>query len=426
MSNFSGKLLLLASLVSSIAPVVSAPLWAQDQMAPEVENTKYSFSGVVNSNAVYVRSGAGENFYPTLKLDKGAPVTVVGIRFDWLKIMPPDGSFCYVAKAFVEKFGDGSKGRLSKGDVNVRAGSSLNDVKTIVLMKLDEGVEVTILGEKDEYYKIVPPPGSFFYVNKQFVDPVKPVEAVAKAPDTTEPVNTTHAPVDAAPTPTTGPSVVEITSSAPTAAPVALASTLPSAEVRFEQAETAFNALSKIPTEDQAMDEVLTQYNSLSTDDTLAESLKRIVDFRIVTLKVRQGAKVELLALRETQKANQQKQLALKAEHEELVNRVKDSSVQVFSAVGTLQTSSLQQGGQTLYRLTDPATGRTVVYLRSNDASLLSLLGQFVGVRGDVVTDQQLSLRMITPTETLPVDPDQLFKTIAAPIVPPSLAGKAR
>src|SRR5207248_3438513 len=130
---------------------------------------------VINSNAVYVRSGPGDNYYPTMKLDKGVAVTVVGIKFDWLKVSPPEGSFSYVAKAYVEKRGDGSVGRVTKPDLNVRAGSDLNAMKTTVQSKLDAGQDVQIVGEQDEYFKVKPPEGAFLYVSKQFVDPVKPL-----------------------------------------------------------------------------------------------------------------------------------------------------------------------------------------------------------------------------------------------------------
>src|SRR4051812_14849184 len=86
---------------------------------PDVENSKYQFAGVINSSAVFVRSGPSENDYPTLKLDKGAEVAVVGLRFEWLKIVPPEGSFCYVAKAYVNRAGNGSIGQVST-TLNVR------------------------------------------------------------------------------------------------------------------------------------------------------------------------------------------------------------------------------------------------------------------------------------------------------------------
>src|SRR5206468_8476264 len=149
----------------------------------EIDNSRFQFEGRVNANSVYIRSGASENDYPTMKLDLGATVTVVGIKFDWLKIVPPDGSFCYVAKAYVEKRGDGSVGRVNN-QLNVRVGSALNAMKTKVSAKLEPGTDVAIIGEQDEYFKIKPPQDVYLYVNKQFVDPVKQVAVNPNAPQT--------------------------------------------------------------------------------------------------------------------------------------------------------------------------------------------------------------------------------------------------
>ena len=60
------------------------------------------------------RSGARDDAYPTMKLDKGAQVTVVGLKFAWLKILPPEGSFAYVPKVYIERRGNGSVGRATR------------------------------------------------------------------------------------------------------------------------------------------------------------------------------------------------------------------------------------------------------------------------------------------------------------------------
>jgi hypothetical protein len=74
-----------------------------------------------------------------------------------------------------------------------------------------------------------------------------------------------------------------------------------------------------------------------------------------------------------------------------------------------------------LYRLTDPQTGRTVCYIRSDDPKYGSLLGQFIGVKGAVTPDATLNLKVVAPTEWATVDPNQLYRGVAAEIVPPSL-----
>jgi len=95
--------------------------------------------------------------------------------------------------------------------------------------------------------------------------------------------------------------------------------------------------------------------------------------------------------------------------------------VKLFTAVGTLQTSSLQHGEHTLYRMTDPSTGRTLVYVRTADEKIRASVGQFIGIKGAVVEDTQMSLKFITPTAWETVDPEKVGTAVAAEILPPSL-----
>src|SRR2546430_782310 len=63
---------------------------AEDQTSPKIDNAPNSAIASINSDNVYVRSGAGDNYYPTVKLNPGSQVTVVGSKFDWLKVIPPE------------------------------------------------------------------------------------------------------------------------------------------------------------------------------------------------------------------------------------------------------------------------------------------------------------------------------------------------
>src|SRR5207248_5018456 len=90
------RLLLISAF--SLAVGVSLPLSvsrAEDLSSPsDVENAKNKFIGVVNANDVLVRSQPHEDSNPTMRLDKGAHVTVIGLKNStWLKILPPEGSF---------------------------------------------------------------------------------------------------------------------------------------------------------------------------------------------------------------------------------------------------------------------------------------------------------------------------------------------
>src|SRR5262245_23368948 len=109
--RFSRLLAVSAAAIAFALPSVlsSAPAFADDIQQPEVENAKSAFLGEI-TGPTYVRSGPSDSWYPTTKLDKGAVVTVVGIKYNWLKIEPPKGSFSYVGKAFVQRHGAGGDG----------------------------------------------------------------------------------------------------------------------------------------------------------------------------------------------------------------------------------------------------------------------------------------------------------------------------
>jgi uncharacterized protein YraI len=396
-------------------------LVAQDAAPADVENSKYQISGTVNSTA-YVRSGPSETDYPTVKLDKGAQVTVVGERFDWLKIQPPQDSFCYVAKAYVNRAGNGSFGIVTS-TLYVRVGSDLNPLKTKVATKLEPNERVEIIGEQDEYFKIKPPADVYFYINKQFVDPVKPLTpTVASASDQTTPPQSSpdnSASAVATAGSTTAPSTTQPQSADNSAAPA----TQPTADAQaeFDRLENEYAQATEKPINEQPVEELLNGYEKLSSTDGLPESMRRICDYKVSVLKTRAELKDQYVAAQKVLEAGKQKEMVLGVEQQEIEDRIKKNDVEFYTAVGTLRTSSLQVGPQTLFRLTDPASGRTVIYIRSDDPKLTQYIGQFIGVRGDVTTDSQLSLRIVTPTVFENVNPAKVGSSVASQIVPPSL-----
>jgi uncharacterized protein YgiM (DUF1202 family) len=472
--------LLTPCLLAAAALALATPVAARAQeaggdsptVAPEVPNAKFNFVGEINGNSVYVRSGPSDSYYPTTKLSKGTRVIVRGVKFDYLKIEPPAGSFSYVGKAYVERRGEAAAGvgRVTTA-ANVRTGSELNSMKTTVQTKLDAGTDVKILGEQDEYFKIEPPQGAYLYVKKDFVTPKErvPAEGEGIAAATPDQQNQAQAPAqpqhpeqaarppaddttgaagaiaDAAtgqgqPAEPTSPATghdgaaptTEQTSATADAKPQSGGTgtaTRPAdsqpvtADAKFEKIEGEFEAASQKPIVEQPIDELLGSYQALVKDDSLPESLKRLADARIAALKVRKQTREEFLVVRKNQEEMENRRKALQAERQELEEQIKATNVEFYAAVGTLRTSSLQQGpkGTTLYRLTDPQTGRTLVYIRSADRETSALLNQFVGVKGELRSDPLLRMKVITPTEATPVDQTKVGTTVAAGVLPPSL-----
>jgi hypothetical protein len=175
------------------------------------------------------------------------------------------------------------------------------------------------------------------------------------------------------------------------------------------------------PMAEQPLPELLAGYEKLLAADDLPVSMRSIAEERAATLKVRNDVRAKYLALQDNQKKMAEKRQALIAEQEEIANRIKENDIQIFAAVGTLRPSSLQVGQGMLYRLTDPATGRTVAYVRTSDAKYAQFLGQFIGVRGTITNDPQLKSMIENPIEALPVDQSKINTKVAAQIVPPSL-----
>jgi uncharacterized protein YraI len=423
---------LFIGLASALFGAHSPSIVRAEDTLPQVDNSKVSVVGIVNTNDVYVRSGPGENYYATVKLEKGAQVTVVGLKYDWLKIVPPEGSFSYVAKAYVEKRGDGTVGRVTKPDLNVRAGSDLVVIKDVVQTKLEENQDVTILGEQDEYFKIKSPPGAYLYINKQFVDQAKDVPVVATATGA-EPVASSPIQPIVSKTPDAGAATTQPTlAAAPTtqstdseaAAAPATQPAVPLAQTQFDALETAFLDATNLPLEKQPIDTLMTGYQTLTKAGELPVSMQRIAEMRLVTLKLRADARDQYADAQKMQEEARARQTALKAEQDELIQRVKDNSVTMYTALGTLRTSSLQQTGGTLYRLTDPSTGHTLLYVRSSDPQFGSLMNQFIGVRGDITEDAMMSIKVISPTAAEVVDQSKVNGTISAQIIPPSLLPK--
>lgn len=457
----------LAAVTTTALPRLLPAQNAADSptVAPEVPNAKFNFYGEINGNNVYVRSGPSDSYYPTTKLQKGSRVVVRGVKFDYLKIEPPANSFSYVGKAYVERRGDGSTGRVTTA-ANVRTGSELNSLKTTVQTKLEAGTDVNILGEQEEYFKIEPPPGAYLFVKKDFVTPGEriptPGQAIASTEQSQQDQAHARAPEQQPEVPATPPAgdpsgatgtIADIAtgngeqtterSAPPGEEPVASAPTTTealapdrratatrpaesqpvTAEAQFEKMEADFLAASERPVIDQPVEELLSGYKALVKEDTLPESLKRIADARIAALKVRQQTREEFVAVRKNQEEMEARRKALQAEREELEEQIRQTNVEFFAAVGTLRTSSLQQGpkGTTLYRLTDPQSGRTLVYVRTSDREFGAMLNQFVGVKGELRSDPLLRMRVITPTEARTVDSSKIGSTVAASVLPPSI-----
>lgn len=397
--------------------IIPASTWAQEQPAAanpsEIPNAKFSAVGEVTATSVNVRSGPAESHYPTMKLNKGDKVIVVGQKFDWLKIKPPQGSFSYVAKIYVDRDGAGTSGTVKNNDVVVRAGSLLSPLSSEPQSRLNTGDKVQILGEMNEYYKIVPPEDAYLYVAKQFVSLVR----VAATGESVPPPSALTA------APTTKPAETAAESAQATGATPPAAQENEDIELQFRRLEARYQQAQAQALEDRPVADLLKDYQQLGQKSAdLSSTSKRMVLIRTAELTAMQQQQAELLKSKQAAADFQAKQAELQAQRKAIEERVKATAVAVYTAVGQLQTSTLQKDGQTLLRLTDPADGQTLVYVLANDPKSASLIGQFVGVKGEVAKDARLSVDILEPTSIEPVDQAKVLRGVTAKIYPPSAA----
>jgi hypothetical protein len=146
--------------------------------ANEAAVPSFPYIAQITTDALYIRSGPGTNYYPCGQLNKADRVKVVGSNFSWSRIVPPEGCFSWISMRYVSVGPDNPDIGTVTGDaVRVYAGSDqLKPIhSTSVQLKLNKGDKVRLMGEeRDDYYKIAPPDGAYFWVLTEYTEPLGP------------------------------------------------------------------------------------------------------------------------------------------------------------------------------------------------------------------------------------------------------------
>jgi hypothetical protein len=169
--------------------LAAVPAWGQ---APG-----FPYEATVQADKVSVRSGPGQRYYATGRLNVGDHVTVQ--RHDpggWYMIAPPPGSFSWIDAALVAKSGPDQGvvqapplGSGQQARAIVRIGSELSDDHGVYSRELSNGETVRILGQQELQtergpvlmYKIAPPSAEYRWVKGDYIVPVS--EAVRAQQD---------------------------------------------------------------------------------------------------------------------------------------------------------------------------------------------------------------------------------------------------
>jgi len=138
----------------------------------------------VIGNDVNIRSGPGTSYYRCGKLNAGDKVIVVDILHNaWAKIVPPEGSYSWISKTYVQLNPNNPKiGVLTGDDVRVWAGSDFVEPlhSHSQQVKLYKGDLVELVGPPDldaDYYKIKPPADAYLWVSMEQIKLLGPVSA---------------------------------------------------------------------------------------------------------------------------------------------------------------------------------------------------------------------------------------------------------
>jgi len=156
--------------------VAAGPAWAEPQ---------FPYKAAVTADDVNVRSGPGQNYYPTETLRRGQVVEVY--RHDpggWCAIRPTDGSFTWVSARYLKPTRD-RLAVVTEENVSARVGSRLSNARDVVQVRLHKGEVVEILeapreGDGGGWYKIAPPAGEFRWVSSRYLDPEYPHDGLRR------------------------------------------------------------------------------------------------------------------------------------------------------------------------------------------------------------------------------------------------------
>ena len=352
----STRLILSAALSLTIsASVLPSVSLRQEAPAQGLETAKQQWFGLVNAGAVYVQRRQRRR----LSGDETGKGRTGESRRDEVQMAKDFRLKARLHMCLKPMSSAAATERLAgEREIIAKVGSSLTQQKTNPMAKVEQGQDVQIVGEEDEYYKIQPPEGSYLYINQQYVDPYKPIGT----PDSSEPKPANDNSI-ARDTPrhddspegqaktgcSTGWPATRLPAQGRSLAASLKPATQPADPVTvasdtFDKLEGDFKAANEKSITEQPIDQLLSSYQDLLKQDALPTSMRRIAESRVATLKLRGSAKSDYLAAKAEQQKSMERRQALQAEKQEIEQRIKENQITVYAAVGTLVPAACSAG----------------------------------------------------------------------------------
>ncbi len=412
-TNHSGRALCVASFrhgVAVLSLIVALSLtgmaWAQTDAntAPAgqppvtigtpkpAETPTGSYVAEATGDDVFLRSGAGTNFYKCGKLYKSDRIQVVSTQQGWACILPPPGCFSWIPMQYVSINLDNPTIGIVTGDnVRIYAGSDFVEPmhSTSEQVKLFRGDTVKLLGEeKDDYYKIAPPQGAYLWVSTEYI---RPVQAGTERTTPTTPA---------------GPGVqVQGQNQTPAQGQVQ-----PGTESELLDAYYAIveqvKAVHAKPRTEQNYTELKTKLQEIAKNEGAGKAVK----YAEFTLK--QIERFELVCTIDKEIATQSEERAKVTSKIDEARQARLAQIQdlgKFAFVGKLATSSLYPSADQTkrYRILDDS-GKTVCYIApaagAMGQDLTSLIGKKVGLVGEIQPHEPTARAFIRYTQVVPLE----------------------
>ena len=340
----------------------------------------FPYKAEVTGSAVNVRSGKDIKTYECGRLNVGDTVEVFGEEEGWAKIVPPPGSFSWIAMQYIAINADApTTGIVTGKNILVYAGSDYREPRSsnMVQATVNRGDTVQLKAEeKDGYFKIHPPKGSFLWVStrylKQINEPV--VQPPIIIPNPAELPADINVPLI---------SVVPVDPNAPKDV-LSEASLLK----QYYEIQAQIKALLAKPIDEQNYSEIKKVLAEMAArKDTVRAA--RYADF---TLKKIQGYELAISVSRQI--SDQEKQLA--ATKDKIEKALSEQIAQIqnlgrFAVIGTLKPSTVFDGspGTQRFRIRD-ANGKTICYVKpvglAKTKDMTVFFDKKVGLVGKIMT----------------------------------------
>jgi hypothetical protein len=337
----------------------------------------------VSADQVNLRSRADRNSLPVTRLDRGQVLQAVGSEYGWHRVLPPEGVFSFVSAKYIDRISD-SEGivSVSSGNLRVRVGSDINEVdplRTEVQQLLPRGTKVHIIGRRDEWLKIEPPEGVFFYIADECVERTTPEVAASLQATASRPARAAGA--VAATRPAEGPDM-----SSPWGQ-------------RLSLVEAAIEAEGRKDALQQSWTKSIAELRPIA-EQRADPAVARLAQRWIRRLEQRIADQAALRAVRKLEGEAERNQAQLEREMNQIRRaRTLATSQPELVARGQLRESFALRGGiSPPYRLVDPITNTVVAYLEFplvTDLKPAEYLGLYVGVAGEKRADEAFGADVI-------------------------------